>query len=87
MYKANIKVTLRPAILDPQGKAARHALSNLGFTDIDRVRMGKFIEMWIDLESEEEARQRAREACQKLLANPVMEDFSIELEKVESQPA
>ena len=70
MYKASIHVTLRPSILDPQGKAAHHALHNLGFDGVERVRMGKFVEMWIDAASDAEAERVAREACEKLLANP-----------------
>ena len=83
MYKAAIHVKLRPSILDPQGKTAHHALENLGFTSVERVRMGKYVEMWIDEEQEESAQRIAREACEKLLANPVMEDFEISLQKVE----
>lgn len=85
MYKASIHVTLRPSILDPQGKAAHHALHNLAFDSIERVRMGKFIEMWIDEADEAAAERVAREACEKLLANPVMENFTVAIEKVEPQ--
>ena len=81
MYKARIQVTLRPSILDPQGKTTHHALENLGFDAVERVRMGKFVEMWIDEASEESAEKVARQACEQLLANPVMEDFEIRLEK------
>ena len=77
MYKATITVRLRQSILDPQGKAAQHALQNLGFSAVDRVRIGKSIEMWIDADSSEEAELQARAACDKLLANPVMEDFEV----------
>jgi phosphoribosylformylglycinamidine synthase PurS subunit len=82
MYKANIQITLRPSILDPQGKATQHALSNLGFSDVTHVRMGKYVEMWIEADSLEAAEERAREACQKLLANPVMEDYIVSVEEV-----
>ncbi|WP_457652339.1 phosphoribosylformylglycinamidine synthase subunit PurS [Rhodocaloribacter sp.] len=85
MYKANIRITLRPSILDPQGKAVHHALKNLGFDTVDQVRMGKYVEMWIETDDEAEARRVAREACEKLLANPVMEDFDITLEPVAAQ--
>ncbi len=85
MYKANIRVTLRPSILDPQGKAVHHALKDLGFDTVDQVRMGKYIEMWIETDDESEAERTAREACEKLLANPVMEDFDITLEPVAAQ--
>jgi phosphoribosylformylglycinamidine synthase len=82
MYKATISITLRPSILDPEGKTVHHALTNLGYDEIDQVRMGKRAEVWIDEETEEEARRVATEACEKLLANPVTENFEIELEPV-----
>jgi len=87
MYKAKINVTLRPSILDPQGKAVHHALDSLGYGSVEHVRMGKFVEVWIDEETEEAAEKVAHAACDKLLANPVMEDYSIFLEKVEEETA
>ncbi len=81
MFKANIHVTLRPSILDPQGKTVHHALGNLGYEAVEHVRMGKYVELWIDAESAEAAEHVARAACEKLLANPVMEDFTVSLEK------
>ena len=87
MFKAKVRITLRPSILDPQGKAVHHALENLGYDIIERVRMGKYAEMWVDAETEEAAMTAVRAACEKLLANPVMEDYSIRLEKVESEAA
>lgn len=80
MYKASIHVTLRPSILDPQGKATRDALVQLGFESVAEVRMGKLIEMRIDTSLEEEARRVAEEAARKLLANPVVENYDITLE-------
>lgn len=77
MYKATVNVTLRKSILDPKGKAAQHALQDLGLTDIENVRIGKLIELNIDADSEEEAFDIAETACTKLLANEVMEDFEI----------
>lgn len=87
MYKAIISITLRPSILDPQGKAVHHALESLGSGTVERVRMGKYVEMWIDEDTEVAAERVARTACEKLLANPVMEDFSIVLEQVEEEAA
>ena len=87
MYKAKITVTLRPSILDPQGKAVHHALESLGYDAVEHVRMGKFVEMWIAEETEEAAAAVAQAACEKLLANPVMEDYSIVLEQVEPETA
>ena len=77
MYKATVNVTLRKSILDPQGKAAHHALTDLGLTDINNVRIGKLIELDIDADSKDKAFEIAETACTKLLANEVMEDFEI----------
>ena len=82
MFKASIVVTLRPSILDPQGKVTKNTLESLGFGGVERVRMGKFIEMWVDAESEADARKVAEEACRRVLANQVMEDFRVEIEPV-----
>ncbi len=82
MFLAKITVTLRKSILDPQGKAVHHALSSLQMPEIEDVRMGKYIEMQINSLSREEADRLTREACTKLLSNPVMEDFSFSLEQV-----
>ena len=82
MYKATITVTLRASILDPQGKAAQNALTNLGFEAIESVRVGKIVEMWINEESVDAARTSATAACEKLLANPVMEDFTVAVTEV-----
>ncbi|MEX0719760.1 MAG: phosphoribosylformylglycinamidine synthase subunit PurS [Balneolaceae bacterium] len=81
MYKAKVNVTLRPSILDPKGKAAQHALQNLGLNEIRQVRIGKFIELDVDAADMEAAKKLVKEACVKLLANEVMEDFEITIEK------
>lgn len=81
MYKAKVNITLRKSILDPKGKAAHHALQNLGLNNVNDVRIGKFIEMDIDAKSKEEAHELADTACAKLLANEVMEDYQIRIEK------
>lgn len=82
MYKATITITLRPSILDPQGKAAHQALQNLGLDSIDRVRIGKSIELDIVASDKKKAQFIADEAARKLLANEVMEDYRIEIESV-----
>lgn len=79
MYKATVNVTLRESILDPKGKAAHHALKDLGLPEVNSVRIGKLIEMNIDAESKDKAFEIAETACTKLLANEVMEDFEIEI--------
>ena len=87
MYKATISITLRPSILDPEGKTVHHALTNLGYDQIDQVRMGKRAEVWIDEEDEADARRVATDACEKLLANPVTENYEIHLEAVSPEEA
>lgn len=79
MFSAKIKVTLRKSILDPQGKAVEHSIQSMGFSSITDTRIGKFIELKIDTSSEEEARLVTDEICRKLLANPVMEDYSFDI--------
>jgi phosphoribosylformylglycinamidine synthase len=80
MYKAKVNVTLRPSILDPKGKAAHHALQNLGLNEVQQVRIGKFIELDVDAKDEETAKEIVESACTQLLANEVMEDFEITIE-------
>lgn len=82
MYRARITVTLRNLILDPQGKAVEHGIHSLGYPAVSNVRIGKHIELEIHTDNREEAERIVRESCQKLLANPVMEDFSFSLELV-----
>ena len=82
MYLSKIKVTLRKSILDPQGKAVEHAIGTMNVGNIKDVRMGKYIEIKIDAESENLARSTTEEVCRKLLANPVMEDYHFEIEKI-----
>jgi phosphoribosylformylglycinamidine synthase len=81
MYKATVNVTLRKSILDPKGKAAHHALQNLGMKEIDSVRIGKFIEMDIDADTKDQAHEIAENACTQLLANEVMEDFNVTIQE------
>jgi phosphoribosylformylglycinamidine synthase PurS subunit len=72
--KAVVKVTLRKGVLDPQGKAIGNALHSLGFSEVGDVRQGKFIEIEVP---EGTSKDRLAEMCQKLLANPVTEDYEI----------
>lgn len=81
MYTAKILVTLRKTILDPQGKAVEHSLKSLGYDNIIDTRIGKYIELKINSADEQSAKAIAEEACRKLLANPVMEDYSFEIIK------
>jgi phosphoribosylformylglycinamidine synthase len=77
--KARITVTLKAGVLDPQGKAIEGALHGLGFADAADVRQGKIIEMKLDESNEAAARTKVEDMCRRLLANPVMENYSIEI--------
>ncbi len=77
--KAHVYVTLKKEVLDPQGDAVRRALGSLGFGDVQSVRVGKLIEVEVDTEDREKAEEELRAMCQKLLVNPVIEDFRFEL--------
>jgi phosphoribosylformylglycinamidine synthase len=79
-YKVHVRVTPRSGLLDPQGLAVEHALTALGFREAGNVRIGKAIELSIDAKSADEAKGRARAMCDKLLANPVTEDYLVEVE-------
>ncbi len=82
MFKAKISITLRQSILDPQGKAIHHALESMAMNGVSEVRIGKFVEMTLNIATKQEAEQTVEQACKKLLANPVMEDFHFVVEAV-----
>jgi len=79
-YRVHIRVVPRAGLLDPQGQAVEHALATLGFAGAGEVRVGRAIELAIEAPSREAAEASARQMCEKLLANPVTEDFSLAVE-------
>lgn len=88
MYTATVHVTLRPSILDPQGKAIQSALGDLGMPEVEEVRTGKVFSLRVAADSAEAAEASVRQACQKLLANPVTEDVEIQsIDAVETAAA
>jgi phosphoribosylformylglycinamidine synthase PurS subunit len=78
--KANVYVTLKTEVLDPQGEAVKRALSSLGFAGVQNVRVGKLIELELAPASPQAAATELRAMCEKLLANPIVEDFRFELD-------
>lgn len=78
-YSAKIRITLRKGILDVQGKTVENALHQIGFQNIENVRIGKFVELDIQAESKEIAFSSIDDACRKLIANPIIEDYLIDL--------
>lgn len=79
-YTVHVRVVPRAGLLDPQGQAVEHALHALGFGGASQVRIGRAIEMTVAAANADEARQQARRMCDKLLANPVTEDYELEIE-------
>jgi phosphoribosylformylglycinamidine synthase len=77
--KARIHVTLKPGVLDPQGKAISHTLEALGFEGVDSVRQGKFIEIELSETDEQKAAEQVEAMCEKLLANTVIENYDYKL--------
>jgi phosphoribosylformylglycinamidine synthase PurS subunit len=78
--KASVHVSFKPGVLDPQGKAIGNALASLGFIGIREVRQGKLIEIELEGSDPAEAREKVEAMCRELLANPVIENYAIELE-------
>ena len=78
--KIRVHVTLKNGVLDPQGKAISNALGSLGFTGVNNVRQGKFIEIDVAESNPDKARATAETMCRKLLANTVIEDYRIDLD-------
>ncbi len=77
--KARIRITLKNGVLDPQGKAIQNALGGLGFSGIEEVRQGKYIEVDLAATDEAAARAEVERMCRELLANLVIEDYAFEL--------
>ncbi|MBB6636021.1 phosphoribosylformylglycinamidine synthase subunit PurS [Cohnella thailandensis] len=80
MMKATVYVTIKENVLDPQGNAVQGSLQTLGFGEVSKVRIGKYLELQLDTNDRAEAEKRVKAMCEKLLANTVVEDYRFELE-------
>lgn len=80
-FDVEVRVTPRPGLLDPQGKAVHHALESLGYAEVSEARVGRLITLEVEADSASAARDRVQEMCRKLLANPVTEDFTLRIEE------
>lgn len=78
MAKVKVYISLKEGILDPQGKTVGNALKQLGYENVDNVRIGKYVTL--DLENGSDPKKQIDEMCHKLLANPIIEDFTYEIE-------
>ncbi len=79
-FKAEIDVMPHDALLDPQGKAVSNTMKNIGLPEINGVRIGKHIRLFIDAKSEAEATKKVDDACKKMLVNQIMESYSFSIE-------
>ena len=82
MYLARIYVTLKPTVNDPQGLTVLGSLKHLGYASVADVRVGKYLEVRVDEADRSRAEELVADMCQKLLANPVIEDYRFELEEL-----
>lgn len=79
--RAKVYVTLKPSVLDPQGKAIKHSVELLGYNGVSDIRQGKYFEIAIDGSlSEAQAREEAMRMAREVLSNPIIEDFRVEIE-------
>jgi phosphoribosylformylglycinamidine synthase subunit PurS len=79
LYQAKVYVTLRTSVLDPAGTAVRSGLSHMGYNNVSKVRIGKYIELELTADSEASAHEQLDKICDQLLANPVIENYRIEI--------
>jgi len=83
-YQAKIFVTLRPSVLDPAGTAVQSGLKQLGYDNIEQLRIGKYMELSLTAVDSESARQQVDQICDRMLANPVIENYRFDLVEVET---
>ncbi len=83
-FRASIDIMPLPALLDPQGKAVSSNMKNIGLSTIDNVRIGKHITLEVEAGSQAEAEEQVKTACEKLLANQIMEQFEFRVEAIEA---
>ncbi|HEX6301643.1 MAG TPA: phosphoribosylformylglycinamidine synthase subunit PurS [Acidimicrobiia bacterium] len=79
--KVTVTIDRRPEIADPEGRTVERALHELGFTDAKSVRMDRVIHMDVDGDDPDEVKSQVESMCRQLLANPVLEDFTVEVER------
>lgn len=84
MYKVKVYVTLRESVLDPQGTAVVHSLHSLNYQAVSDVRIGKYMELTVE-KSDRDVEEVVKEVCDKILANPVIEDYRYEIEECVAQ--
>lgn len=81
MIKAEIYITLKKTVADPQGLTIKHALASLGYKEVESVRSGKLITVSLAMTDKNKAKEKLGQMCEKLLANPIIEDYSFKIEE------
>ncbi|MBI4972740.1 MAG: phosphoribosylformylglycinamidine synthase subunit PurS [Candidatus Omnitrophica bacterium] len=82
MLKAEIYITLKETVVDPQGKTLKHALEAIGYKGLEEVRMGKLVVLKLDYQDKKKLAGDIEGMCKKLLANPIIENYSYKIKKV-----
>ncbi len=81
MLKAEVYITLKKTVADPQGWIIKHALESLGYKDLGDVRIGKLVVIKLNLKDKEKAKRQINQMCKKLLANPIIEDYHFKIKE------
>ncbi len=81
MLKAEINITLKRTVSDPQGLTIKHALGSLGYKDLADVRIGKLVIIKLNFKDKKRAKQQINQMCKKLLANPIIEDYRFKIKE------
>ena len=84
MYNAKVNVTLKKSVFDPQGKTVLDALHSLGFKEANNLRVGKFFDLHLQAKNKKEAESQVKAMCDKLLINPVIEEYAFQVEEVKA---
>lgn len=82
MLQAEIYITLKKTVADPQGLTIKHALDSLGYKEVQEARIGKLVLLKLDLKNKQEAEKKVEQMCKSLLANPIIEDYHYKIEEV-----
>ncbi|HOB22694.1 MAG: phosphoribosylformylglycinamidine synthase subunit PurS [Firmicutes bacterium] len=82
MWKAEIRITLKEGVVDPQGKAVEKTLGELGYSQVEQVQIGKYVELVVNTPQRAEADRQVDEICRKVLINPVLEEYTYQLVEV-----
>ena len=84
-YRADVFVTLKVLVNDPEGLEILHGLHNLGYDGVGEVRSGKYIQLWLDSDSEAAAKAEVEEMCERLLSNTVIEDYRVDISQLQPE--